>query len=263
MTDSPEPPKVWLVILLGGVACLAATGLRLLAWYDGTCGRYGWLMLANVLRLGVVFLSYALLAEPAGLAPREQATRRTRNLFAFACVGLTVLVCAGLPSLWPLVVVVPIAAIGVDLLANRNRPAGGWRAMLCRAGPALALFAVTWYQAASTTDSALLGLGERIDSTVGADRLLEWAKQEIDSTPSGKWRLLASKEAPEDVFELMGAHPGWPYIRVVNDQERYVFVANGSGYGYGITLFPSDEEGTSNRGWLKWRSGVFLGTVSK
>jgi hypothetical protein len=263
MTASASLPKLWQILLLGVAACLAASALRWLAWYDGTRGRYGLLMLANLLRLGVVFLAYALVVGSVSLQPDESATRLGRSLFSISCSVLLFLVCAGFPLLWPVALVLPAVVLGILFFRQRDLLAGGIKPVLWRACLSIALFVVTWYQAASTTRSALLGLGERIDSTIGADRLLDWAKKEIESTPPGKWRTLPPDERPEDVIELMGVGGTWPLVRVTNAEERFVFLANGSGYGYGITIYPFDVEETENRGWIRWSPGIYLDTVSK
>jgi hypothetical protein len=45
-----------------------------------------------------------------------------------------------------------------------------------------------------------------------------------------------------------------------NWDEPHVSLANGSGYGYGITIYPYDEGRSTG---MRWQPGVFLYTVSK
>jgi hypothetical protein len=244
-------------------------GLRVLAWYDGTRGRYGLLMLANLLRLLVVFFQYCLVLSSVGLGPTKESRPLSRVKLSYMVGGLLlILVCAGVPDLWPFVLgaLAVVLTVHLALLRRRRRDmlTPGWGPMILRAGISGALFVVVWYQAASTTNSALIGLGERIDR-VGAERLRAWAKQQIDTTPVDQRWGLRWNEVPEDVFEMMGSIEGWPimWVETTTNGERCVFLANGSGYGYGIRIYPDDEASESAGYGMRWRPGIYLTTVSK
>jgi hypothetical protein len=250
-------------MLLGALFCAAAAGLRLLAWYDGTQGRYGLLMLANVLRLPVVYLTYAFALWSVDLLPQERSAG-LKQLHLFVCLALVVLACAGFPLLWPGVLVAVTILISIEVGRIAARRALGLRPVLLRAFLGVAMFTLTWYLSTGTTFTALRGLGERIDATVGADRLRAWAKEQIDKTPADKFKHLSLDEVPEDIFDLMGSIPGWPFVLVVRDNQPHVFLANGSGYGYSITIYPYDEsESNASVAGLTWRPGIVLSIASK
>jgi hypothetical protein len=264
MTASTAFPKLWQVVLLGAAVCAAVSALRLLAWYDGTRGRYGLLMLANLLRLGVVLFAYCLVLWAVGAETRERPAMNRLNLLSITCAVVILLVCAGIPTLWPVPLGVLTITLAVQLARDRTLLAPGWKPVLLRASLGVALFMFIWYQGASTTNSALRGLGERIEATVGSERLREWAKQQIEGVPPGQNNTLRWDEVPEDVFDMMGNIRGWPLVRVVHSDERSVTLANGSGYGYGVSIYPYDEgEPTRHALGLRWRPGIFLSTVSK
>jgi len=262
--STPGLPKLWHILLLGGAACAAASALRLLAWYDGTRGRYGLLLLANLLRLGVVFFAFSLLLWSVGLHTRQRPAPLDRfNLLGVSLAVVLVLVCAGTPALWPAPLAVLAALLAVQSVRRRDLLAPGWRPVFLRAALALALFVLAWYQAAATTNSALCGLGERIEETAGSGRLREWARQEIDGTPRGQRKTLRWDEVPDDVFDMMGGLPGWPVVWVEHTDEPSVSLANGSGYGYGVRIYPPGEGEEKQGPGMPWRPGVFLYTVSK
>ena len=263
MTEPRGLPNLWLVTLLGALFCATAAGLRLLAWYDGTRGRYGLLILANVLRLVVITLSYSLAVWSVALQPEERRAGLKR-LHLFACLVMVVLACAGFPMLWPGILVAVTALFAIEVLRSGARRAVGLRSMLPRACLAVTLFTMTWYLCAGTTVSALRGLGERIDATIGADRLRVWAEYQIDTTSPNTRKHISWDDVPQDIFDLLGRAPGWPFVWVVRDNHPHVFLANGSGYGYAITIYPYDEsDSAASVGGLTWRPGIVLSTVSK
>ena len=103
-----------------------------------------------------------------------------------------------------------------------------------------------------------------IEATAGSGRLRAWAKQQVEDTPPGTMRSLPRDELPDYVLDMMGNIPGWPFVRVYHTEERSVTLANGSGYGYGVSIYPYDEEGSTRHAeGLPWRPGIFLYTVSK
>ena len=250
-------------MLLGALFWTTAAGLRLLAWYDGTRGRYGLLMLANMLRLVVTYLSYSFAVWSVALQPEERPAGLKR-LHLFVCLVMVVLACAGFPMLWPGILVAVTVLFAIEVLRSGARQTVGLRPMLPRVCLAVTLFAMTWYLCVGTTVSAMRGLGERIDTTIGADRLRAWAKEQIDNTPASKSKHLSWEEVPQDIFDLLGSAPGWPFVWVVRDNQPHVFLANGSGYGYAITIYPYDEsESAASVGGLTWRPGIVLSTASK
>jgi hypothetical protein len=236
-----------------------------MAWYDGTQGQDSLLMLANLLRLVVVFLAFFLFLWSVGLGTKERPPVQDQvSVLTSGCAIAVLLVCAGLPFLWPVALAIPVGVVTIEAVRRRQALlAPGWKPVLARAVLGGAVFLCTWYQAASTTRSALYGMGQRIDE-VGPERLREWARQKIAEVPPGEQKGLRYDDVPDYVSDLMGNIPGWPFGWVNHGSQPYVFLANGSGYGYGVNIYPEDDEATGrSMGGMRWCPGIFIETVSK
>ncbi len=136
-----------------------------------------------------------------------------------------------------------------------------------RATLSATLFMLAWYECANTAVQFLDGLGARIDATCGSERLIAWAKEMIAAGPRNSHQMLKRDDLPEFILQLTNSPgPPWPTGRVWRGDRATVSIIYGSGYGYGITICPSDAESggvTVPSERKAWRPGIWLGTVYK
>jgi hypothetical protein len=149
----------------------------------------------------------------------------------------------------------------------RRGPA--WKVLTLHAALSASLFMITWHECSTTTERFLNGFGTRIDDSCGADRLMAWAQEIIAKPPAKDGGLLSASDYPEFILDLMNSpDTRWPdgWVAGPAGEQATVVIANGSGYGFGITIRPSgSENGPATGGTMRitWRRGLFLHTVSK
>jgi hypothetical protein len=255
------------MVVAGGIS-LVAYLLPLVCWYDGRQGRYGLLLLCNLLRLLLLLIAFLMLPGAVGLGGKDKPPVRADRfaLLSVACMALMFLACAGAASRWTAVLGAVATLLTVLVWYRQRHFVPGGRPVLLRAVIAGAAFMFIWYQCASTTASALTGLGERLEATGGSERLRAWAAEVIAATPAGQWRHLRREEIPDFVDDLMGRIPGFPTVWVYNMDQPCVVVANGSGYGYGVAVCPDGQEPQVGFGGMvrtTWRPGIYFTTVFK
>jgi hypothetical protein len=257
----------WGPVAGGAALCGAAYLLNRLAWHAGYRADYATLLLYQLRRFLVlllawwaVFVAFTATAEGAERPAGGRLLRYAGGLFI-------VLGCMGVYPLWFIALFVLALWLAVTLVLRRRTLGPGWKVFALRAGVAVGLFVIVWYQCGRVTEQALYGLRERIEATGGSEKLLAWVAGEIAATPPRSSRLMLANEAPGFVREMTGRIPGWPVVWVSNTDPPSVAVANGSGYGYLIILRPTDDPPGGSPAWLsgtlRWRRGVYLGIASK
>jgi hypothetical protein len=258
--------KRWGPVLAGMGLCAASFGLNQWAWQAGNQASWVMLLQSHLLALLVLLLAWwVVFAALAAGWPVPPARAFGPQLLLWTSGLLIIAACAGLYPALPLVVLVLPLFLGA-LFVRRHTLGPEWQGTVLRATLAVLLFEATWYECATRNWQAMLGLGERIETHGGSERLLAWAKEVLAATPPNAGKTLQLNEVPDFVVDMTGRIPGWPWVRVYNGDDPEVMIANGSGYGFLITVRPkhADEEAprTGVFPW-SWRPGIDLGTASK
>jgi hypothetical protein len=264
--DWPESGKRWGPILAGAGLCAAAFGVNVWAWQAGRQASWVMLMQCHLLALLVMLLAWWMVfnALSAGW-PVPPALSWGRHLLAWTGVLAIVAGCINLHPALPLVALVLPLFLGA-LIVRRHTLGPGWKGIVLRAALAVLLFEATWYECATKYWQAMLGLGERIEAHGGSERLMAWAKEVIAETPPNGGRTMVANEVPDFVVDMTGRIPGWPWVHVYNGDDPTVMIANGSGYGFLITVRPKQADEEAPPGGVfefHWRPGIDLGTASK
>jgi hypothetical protein len=258
--------KRWGPILAAGGLCAASFGLNAWAWRAGSLASWPMLLQCHALALLVMLLTwYIVFTALAAGWPVPPASSWGRQLLGWAG-GLVIV--AGCVSFYP---ALPLVALGLPLflgaLFARRRTLGPeWKGMVLRAALAVLLFEATWYECATRSWQAMLGFGERIETHGGSEQLMAWAKEVLAETPPNGGKTIPANELPDFVVDMTGNIPGWPWVHVVNGDDPYVMIANGSGYGFLITVQPKHAEEAAQPSSVfgfHWRPGIDLGTASK
>jgi hypothetical protein len=262
----PDVGKRWGPLLAGVGLCAASFGLNARARQAGTQARWAMLLPCHLFAVLVLLLAwwvvYNALAAGWPVPPDRSFGRR---LLGLAGGVLIVAACCSLYPVLPVVAIVLPLFLGA-LFARRQALGPQWKGIVLRAALAVLLFEATWYECATRSWQAMLGLGERIETHGGSERLMAWAQEVLAATPPNEGRTLLANEVPDFVVDMMGRIPGWPVVYVYNDEEPKVWIVNGSGYGFGITVRPKHMDDEVSPWWAgeyRWRPGVYLGTVSK
>jgi hypothetical protein len=262
----PEAGKRWGPILVGVGLCAASFGLNAWAWQAGREASWVMLLQCHVLALLVLLAAWWAVFQALTVGcPAPPARSSGRQLLAWT--GGVVIV-AGCVSFYPAsgVVLVVLGLFFFALLPRRHRVGPEWKGMALRAALAVMLFEVTFNECATRSQQAMLGFGERIETHGGSERLMAWAKEVLAATLPGQGRTIAVNEVPDFVVDMMGNIPGWPWVNVYNGDDPEVMIANGSGYGFLITVRPKHAEEDAAVGGVfgfHWRPGIDLGTASK
>ncbi len=275
-----NPLRGWLLwwrVALAVAACTAAVLLNLRAWQVGRDAREMGLLgcyLAGAVVLGLAWLSVfgALRAEVS-----KENLRRGVSVADLLGLMATIPGCLGCYALWPAAALL-MALLFVALALSKDFPGPDRKGALLRVGLASVLFLVTWYEIATITSRALHGLGERIDATVGEERLMAFAADAIASRrqarlgEAGEDRFLKQDEIPDDIHALIGHQPAWTRVDVrFEGGDPYVTISNNTQDAFRIEVRPSrtlHEPGVAFLAWcaqdtagLQWRPGIYLDTA--
>jgi hypothetical protein len=258
------------------VLCVGAFLLNVRAWYAGYRADALGLLGCHFLRAVVLLVAWWAVVVVLLAAAGKESPPGASGFTVLHKIGLGLVVpgCLGCYPLWVVIAAVLAFLLVGALRFPRDTPRPAWWRLAWRPVAVALLFVVTWYQCASTTRHALLGLGERLEETCGSDRLLDWTAEVIDARKSGKhpsaW--LAPEEVPDDVLELLGPGQG---VRgaMLQDPERgtVLLFTGGSGYHFQITVSPwqIEQPPPAASRWLGtgfpfvWQPGIELGTGGK
>lgn len=258
--------RIWTLVALA--ACATSWFLHYRAWHLGYEASLQGLYQCSFSCGPVLFFSWAAILAP--FAPPVELEEGERSTWA-AIWSVGILLCAlaccvSVHFLWIAVaVVLAVIHLGLVGFARVRRPPI-WKTLALHTALTSGLFMLTWDRCSTTTERFLDGFGHRIDDTCGAERLMAWAKEVIAQQPQG--RTLVRNDYPDFILELMDGPPPWPngWVAGPAGEHATVVIANGSGYGFGITIRPSGSEngpGTGGTYRMTWRPGLFLHTVSK
>jgi hypothetical protein len=170
----------WKFIAVAAAMCLGAFFLYRGAWNIGyqanALGLLGW----HFLRFVLLLFAWAFVVSwfRAAATKERPAVKPGLTVLEGVSVLSIFLGCMGCYPVWPAVLLL-MAPMYAALIFAKTGSAGErlTRSAILRAGVVVLLFLLTWYFCASTTRQAMRGLGDRIETKGGADKLTAWAAE--------------------------------------------------------------------------------------
>jgi hypothetical protein len=252
--------------------CVAAFFLNARAWHAGHEASLAGLYQCSFWCFPLLFLAWVAVLAPF-TPPLEGRTRERPTWTALWTIGVFFIAlgsCVSAHVLWVAVLLMLLVVLLWLVAFAKVRRGPTWKGLGLHAALSVGLFMLTWDRCSTTTERFLNGFGTRIDDTCGADRLMAWAQEVIENPPANARGGLSANDYPQFVRDLMNSpdNSPWPegWVAGPAGEHATVVIANGSGYGFGITIRPSGSEngpGTGGTLWITWRPGLFLHTVAK